>query len=64
MTDLVLKELRQRHAQLELQAEKLRSAWRDLPTSARALAMGKQVKEIQRHADAYARLIKKAEGML
>lgn len=61
MTDLVLKELRLKHAQLDYRAEKLRSEWRTLPTGARALTLGKRVKELQAQADDYAALIKRAE---
>ena len=65
MTDLVLKELRLRHAQLEHHAEKLRVQWRAATsTGPRALSLGKQVKEAQRQADAWARLIEKAEELL
>ncbi|AXG81128.1 hypothetical protein [Streptomyces paludis] len=64
MTDLVLKELRFRHAQLDLRAERLRHVWRTLPaTGPRAAALGRQVKEIQAQADNYAALIEKAEEM-
>ena len=64
MTDLVLKELRYRQAQLDLKAERLRSIQRSLPaTSARALPLARQVKEAQAHADSYAALIERAEEM-
>lgn len=64
MTDLVLKELRFKHAQLDLKAERLRTAWRTAPsTGTRALALGKQVKEIQAQADDYGRLIEAAEEL-
>lgn len=64
MTDLVLKELRLRHAQLDCRAERLRCAWRTAPaTGPRALALGKQVKEIQKQADAYAALIEAAKAL-
>lgn len=64
MTDLVLKELRFKHAQLDLKAERLRIAWRTAPsTGNRALMLGKQVKEVQAQADNYAALIEKAEEM-
>lgn len=61
MTDLVLKELRLKHAQLDFRAEKLRGLWRTLPaTGSRALSLGKQVKDLQSQADSYARLIEAA----
>ena len=64
MTDLVLKELRLKHAQLDLRAERLRCQQRGLvPTSSRALPLARQIKEAQRQADDYARLIKKAEEL-
>lgn len=64
MTDLVLKELRLRHAQLEERAERLRTEWRGTTaTSSRAAALGKRVKQIQADADSYASLIEAAEAM-
>lgn len=64
MTDLVLKELRFRQAQLDYRAEKLRTQWRTAPaTGPRAAALSRQVKEIQAQADDYARLIKAAEEL-
>lgn len=64
MTDLVLKELRFKHAQLDLQAERLRTKQRGMvATSPAAAAIGRQVKEIQAQADNYAALIEKAEEM-
>lgn len=62
MTDLVLKELRLKHAQLDYHAEKLRSEWRTAPsTGTRALMLGKRVKETQEQADTYAALIEAAK---
>ncbi|MFJ2176385.1 hypothetical protein ACIOHE_26275 [Streptomyces sp. NPDC087851] len=64
MTDFVLKELRLRHATLDLKAERLRTEWRTVPaTGPRAAALGRQVKEIQAQADNYAALIEAAEAM-
>jgi hypothetical protein len=61
MTNLVLKELRLRHAQLDLRAERLRTQQRSTPaTSARALPLARQVKDVQKQADDYARLIEAA----
>lgn len=62
MTDLVLKELRLKHAQLDLRAEKLRTAGRFAPgTSSRALSLAREAREAQKQADDYAALIKQAE---
>ena len=64
MTDLVLKELRLKHAQLDLQAERLRVKQRGmLATSPAAAAIARRVKETQAQADNYASLIEKAEEM-
>ncbi|GAA4891125.1 hypothetical protein ACFPM3_20370 [Streptomyces coeruleoprunus] len=64
MTDLVLKELRLRHAQLEERAERLRDKWRTAPaTGPRAAALGREAKQVQAHADSYALLIEKAEEL-
>lgn len=64
MTDLVLKELRYKHAQLDLQAERLRVKQRGMvPTTPAAAAVARRVKEIQAQADNYAALIEKAEEM-
>lgn len=64
MTDLVLKELRLRRAQLDLKAEKLRGEWRTTTaTSPKAAALGRQVREIQAQADNYAALVERAEEM-
>lgn len=64
MTDLVLKELRLKHAQLEHRAERLRSEWRTAPSiGSRASSLGRQVKEIQKQADAYAALIEAAKAL-
>lgn len=62
MTDLVLKGLRLKHAQLDLRAEKLRAAGRFAPgTSPRALSLAREARETQKQADDYAALIKQAE---
>lgn len=62
MTDLVRKELRLRHATLDLRAERLRSEWRTAPaTGPRACALGKLVKQVQADADAYADILKGLE---
>ena len=62
MTDLVLKELRLKHAQLDLRAEKLRISARFAPgTSPRALSLAREGRETQKQAGAYAALIKRAE---
>ncbi|WP_326613194.1 hypothetical protein OG949_33075 [Streptomyces scopuliridis] len=61
MTDLVLKELRLRHATLDLKAERLRCEWRTVPaTGPRAAALGKRVKSVQGQADDYAAIIEAA----
>ncbi|MEW1547507.1 hypothetical protein [Streptomyces tsukubensis] len=64
MTDLVLKELRLRHAELDLRAEKARIEQRaTVTTSPRALVLGRKIKELQAAADGYAALIEEAEEM-
>jgi outer membrane murein-binding lipoprotein Lpp len=64
VTDLVLKELRFKHAQLDYRAERLRTEWRTAPsTGNRALTLGKQVKNLQEQADAYAALIEAAKAL-
>lgn len=62
MTDLVLKELRLRRAELDLKAERARVEQRaTVTTSPRALVLGRKIKELQAAADSYARLIESAE---
>ena len=64
MTDLTLKELRFKHAQLDLKAEQLRAKQCGMvATSPAAAAIARQVREIQAQADNYAALIEKAEEM-
>lgn len=64
MTDLTLKELRLKHAQLDYHAERLRTQQRAATaTSARALSLARQVRETQKQADEYARLLEAAEGL-
>lgn len=66
MNALTLKELRLRHAQLDERAERLRQEWRRLPTAvspARAVALGKEVKDLQQRAADYAAILRVAEGM-
>lgn len=57
MNPLTMAELRLRHAQLTEKASRLEATWRTLPTGAKSLQMGKQVKALQGRADDYARLI-------
>jgi hypothetical protein len=66
MNALTLKELRLHHAQLDERAERLRQRWRALPAGSspsRAVALGKEVKDLQERADDIAALIRVAEGM-
>lgn len=64
MTDLVLKELRLKHAQLDLKAEQLRVKQRGMvATPPAAAAIARQIREIQAQADNYGALVEKAEEM-
>jgi acyl-CoA reductase-like NAD-dependent aldehyde dehydrogenase len=63
MNPLTVKEMRLRQAQLDERAERLRQEWRRLPSTARAVELGKQVKALQERADDYAALLRVAEGM-
>lgn len=63
MTPLTLAELRARHAELNLRAERKREEWRRLPATARAIDLGKQVKALDARAAEYAALLRIAEGM-
>lgn len=66
MNPLTLKGIRLRQAQLEERAERLRQQWRALPAGSspsRAVALGREVKDLQERADDYAALLRVAEGM-
>lgn len=63
MNALTIAELRLRHAQLQLRAERLRQQWRTMnPAGPRSLSTGKQVKQCQQQADDYASLLRIAEA--
>jgi hypothetical protein len=65
MNPLTLRELRLRHAQLDERAECLRQQWRALPAGSspsRAVALGKEVKDLQERADDYAALLRGLEA--
>lgn len=63
MTPLTLSELRLRQATLAHRAECKREQWRTaVPTSPKALSLGKQVKALQSRADEYGSLIRVAEA--
>lgn len=64
MNARVIAELDLRRAQCANGAEKLRQQQRATPaTSSRALALGKQVRDMQGMADEYAALLRVAKGM-
>lgn len=64
MTPLTLAELRARHAELALRAERKREEWATAPAvGSKALSLGKQVKALQKRADEYRDLLRVAEGM-
>jgi hypothetical protein len=64
VTPLTLAELRARHAELDLRAERKREEWMAAPSvGPRALTLGRQVKALQKRADDYAALLRVAEGM-
>lgn len=63
MSPLTIAELRARHAELALRAERKREEWRRLPATARALELGKQVKALEARAAEYAAILRVAEGM-
>jgi len=63
MSPLTLAELRARHAELALRAERKREEWMTATAvGPRALSLGKQVKALQARADEYASLLRMAEG--
>lgn len=64
MTALTIAELRARHAELALRAERKREEWTTAPAvDPRALSLGKQVKALEARAAEYAAILRVAEGM-
>lgn len=63
MNPQTLAELRLRRAALEERAERLGAQWRRMPATATAVALGKEVKDLQSRAADYAAIIRVAEGM-
>lgn len=64
MTPLTIAELRARHADLALRAERKRQEWTTAPAvGSRALFLGKQVKALDERAAEYAAILRVAEGM-
>lgn len=60
MNALTLRELELQYATLNHRAEKLRQQWRNLPPTARAVQLGKDIKDLQERADDYGRLLEQA----
>lgn len=64
MSPLTIAELRARHADLALRAERKRQEWATAPAvGPRALSLGKQVKALEARAAEYAAILRVAEGM-
>lgn len=63
MNPQTLAELRLRQAQLSERAERLGAQWRRMPATEVAVALGKEVKDLQSRAADYAAIIRVAEGM-
>lgn len=61
MNALTLAELHLKQAQLAEKATRLEQHWRTLPTGAKALAMGRQVKALEERAMDYYNLIRWVE---
>lgn len=57
MNALTLAELYLQHATLNHRAERLRQQWQNLPPTAKAVALGKEIKLLQQRADDYGRLL-------
>ncbi|MFF5471071.1 hypothetical protein [Streptomyces achromogenes] len=57
MNALTLAELRLRHAALTERAERLEQRWRTLPPTAKAVALGKEIKVLREQADDYKALL-------
>jgi hypothetical protein len=54
---LTLAELRLKHAQLTERAERLELKWRTLPPTAKAVALGKEIRALREQAADYGRLL-------
>ena len=63
MNPRTIAELDLRRAQLAERASRLEAEWRKLPATARAVALGKEVKDLKERAADYAAIIRVAEGM-
>lgn len=57
MNPLTRAELLLRHAQLTERAERLETRWRTLPPTAKAVALGKEIKALREQADDYGKLL-------
>jgi ubiquinone biosynthesis protein UbiJ len=55
---LTIAELRLKHAQLTERAERLETEWRTLPPTAKAIALGKEIKSLREQAADYGELLK------
>lgn len=58
MNALTIAELRLKHAQLTERAEHLETRWRTLPPTAKAIALGKEIKSLREQAADYGELLK------
>ncbi|MFF9268593.1 hypothetical protein [Streptomyces rochei] len=58
MNALTIAELRLKHAQLTERAERLETRWRTLPPTAKAVALGKEIKALREQAADYGELLK------
>ncbi|MEU3522303.1 hypothetical protein AB0E62_00240 [Streptomyces sp. NPDC038707] len=63
MNALVLAELRLRHAALTERAERLEQRWRTLPPTAKAVALGKEIKALREQAADYGMLLELVEAL-
>lgn len=57
MNALTVAELRLKHAQLTERAERLETKWRTLPPTAKAIALGKEIKALREQAADYGELL-------
>ncbi|CAL9367700.1 hypothetical protein [Streptomyces sp. enrichment culture] len=58
MNALTIAELRLKHAALTERAERLEVRWRTLPPTAKAIALGKEIKALREQAADYGELLK------
>lgn len=63
MNALTIAELQLRQAQLSERAERLRTQWRGMRATQKAIDLGKEVKALDERVADYASILRVAEGM-